>query len=254
MSFAPGDLSADGFLGGRLIIRQPVRGYRAATDPVFLAAFAPVRAGEAVLDLGCGAGTAGLCLATRLEGLDLHGLELQPDYAALARQNAAANGLGLTVHHGDLLDMPASLRRRSFDHVIMNPPFYGAGQVTPPADPGRDTAHREGIASLGDWIAAGLRRLAPKGRLVIIHRTERLAEILAALSGPAGEIEILPLAPREGRAANRVLVRARRLTRGPLVLHAPLVIHEGPSHEEGGGTFTGRAAAILRDGAPICLG
>ena len=78
-----------------------VDGSRAATDPVLLAAFVPARPGERVLDLGCGAGTAGLCLAARVPGLELHGLEVQPAYAELARRNAADNRLALTVHEGD---------------------------------------------------------------------------------------------------------------------------------------------------------
>ena len=155
MSFAPAELSCDAFLDGRLRLWQPRRGYRAATDPVLLAAFVPARPGERVLELGCGGGTAALCLGRRVPGLELHGLELQPAYAELARLNAAENGLALAVHEGDLRRPPAALRRLVFDHVLANPPFH-----PPPAtgadDPGRDRAHREGEAGLADWIAAGL--------------------------------------------------------------------------------------------------
>ncbi|MCZ8088489.1 MAG: methyltransferase, partial [Rhodobacteraceae bacterium] len=86
-------LSDDKFLMGRLRLLQPVKGYRAATDPVLLAAACPARAGETVLDLGCGAGAAGLCLATRVPGVVLAGLEVQPEYADLARRNADRNGV-----------------------------------------------------------------------------------------------------------------------------------------------------------------
>lgn len=170
-----GPLSRDGFLGGRLQLLQPVRGYRAATDPVLLAAFTPARPGERVLDLGCGAGTASLCLAARVAGLDLHGIELQPAYARLARRNATDNCVALTVHDGDLTRPPAALKALVFDQVLTNPPFHAGGAVTPPADLGRDQAHREQVP-LGDWIAAGLRRLRPGGHLTLIHRAERLAE------------------------------------------------------------------------------
>ena len=205
----------DGFLDGRLALWQPRDGYRAATDPVLLAAFVPARPGERVLELGCGTGAAALCLAARVGGLELHGLELQPAYAALARRNAEDNRLALTVHEGDLRRPPAALRALAFDHVLANPPFHPKG-ATGAADPGRDAAHREGEAGLADWIDAGLRRLRPGGRLVLIHRTARLGAILAGLEGRAGAVELLPLAGREGRPAERVLVRARKGRRAPL--------------------------------------
>lgn len=251
MSFAPDALSLDGFLGGRLRLWQPRQGYRAATDPVLLAAFVPARAGESVLDLGCGIGTAGLCLARRVPGIDLHGLELQDDYAKLAMRNGPENGIEMRVHVGDLRAPPADLRAMVFDHVLMNPPFHRADAATGPNDAGRDRAHREDGADLAAWIGAGLRRLRPEGSIVVIHRTERLPEILAALMGPAGAIEALPVASREGRAAGRVLVRARKGRRAPFTLFAPLTIHSGHAHVSDGDDYTDIARKILRDASEI---
>lgn len=242
MSFAPEALSRDGFLGGRLQLFQPRRGYRAAIDPVLLAAFAPARPGERVLDLGCGAGTAALCLGVRVPGLDLHGLEVQASYADLARRNAAENGLNMSVHEGDLRDPPAALKALSFDHVLCNPPFHPAA-ASGAADPGRDRAHREGGAALDDWIAAGLRRLAPGGFLSLIHRAARLGGILSALEGRAG-VTVLPLAAREGRPAARVLVRARKARGGALTLLPPLIVHAGSCHRSGDG-YSERVRRVL---------
>lgn len=254
MSFEPDELSCDGFLGGRLQILQPKSGYRAATDPVFLAAFTQARAGETLLDLGCGVGTAGLCVARRVPGVVLHGLELQPAYAELARRNAEVNGIPAVIHDGDLLAPPRALREIAFDHVIMNPPFYAAGAATGAQDPGRDRAHREAEATgLDAWISAGMRRLRQGGAIVIVHRAERLAEILAALNGPAGAIEILPLVPRAGRPANRVLVRARKTRRAPLSLYNPLTIHEGKSHIRDGGDYTEDVVKVLRELSGLLL-
>jgi tRNA1(Val) A37 N6-methylase TrmN6 len=111
---------------------------------VLLAAFAPASPGARALDIGCGVGTAGLCLAARVGGVELHGLELQPAYAALARRNAAENGLAMAVHQGDLRRPPPELRASGFDLVLMNPPFHPAEAAVGARDPGRDAALREG--------------------------------------------------------------------------------------------------------------
>lgn len=244
MSFREGELTRDAFLGGRIVLWQPRSGYRAATDPVLLAAFAPVHPGEIVLELGCGAGAAALCLLARVPQAVLHGIELQPNYACLARRNAEANGLALTVHEGDLAAMPPALRAMRFDHVIANPPFYSTG--TRPRDLGRAGALTE-VTPVAGWLEVGLRRLRPGGTLTLVHRAERLGVILAALEGRAGGTEILPLAARTGRPAERVLVRARKSRRSPLVLYAPFTIHEGNAHNECTNGYTRPAEGILRD-------
>jgi tRNA1(Val) A37 N6-methylase TrmN6 len=245
-------LTCDALLGGRVRLWQPAEGYRAATDPVLLAAACPARPGERALDLGCGAGAAALCLAARVEGLDLHGLELQPGYAALARRNAALNGVALTVHEGDLAAPPAELRARLFDQVIANPPFFDAAA---PASPrrDRDTARRAAPGGVGAWIDAGLRRLRQGGWLTVIHRAERLPEMLAELDGRAGEIAVLPLIPREGRPAQRVIVKARKDSRGPFRLAAPLVLHAGPAHLADGDDASPAADAVLRRGGALAF-
>ncbi|MWD26419.1 methyltransferase, partial [Aquicoccus sp. SCR17] len=149
----PGGVTRNAFLGGRLSIAQPVAGYRAGVDPVLLAAACPARRGDSVLELGCGAGVAVLCLGSRVPGLDLSGLELQPAYAALARENAARNGIALAVEEGDLARMPAPLKARSFDQVIANPPYFDRAAGTRAADPGRDTALGE-ATPLAEWLRA----------------------------------------------------------------------------------------------------
>ena len=247
MSFTEADLTHDGFLGGRVVLAQPRHGYRAATDPVWLAAACPARAGQSVLELGCGAGAALACLAARVPGLTLTGLELQPAYADLARRNLPE---GAEVVEGDLARMPQALRARRFDHVIANPPFFAPDAGLRPADPGRGTAHVE-ETPLAVWIDAGLRRLADRGTLTLIHRTERLADMLAPLSGRAGDVRILPLAARSGRAADRVIVQARKGTRAPLRLLPPFVVHEGDRHPGDVAHFTPQAQAVLRDAGPL---
>lgn len=240
------DFTRDDFLGGQLTLTQPKHGYRAGVDPVMLAAAVPARPGESVLDLGCGVGSAALCLGRRVPGVELTGLELQPDYADLAQTNAAANGLEMNVITGDVRAMPEALKSRIFDHVITNPPYFEDGARVPAEDGGRETALS--ALDLSDWYEAALRRVAPGGYLTVIQIPERLPELLATLSGRAS-LEIRPLAPRAGRDAHRVIVIARKGGRSPMRLTAPTVLHAGDTHAFDGEDYTETVRAVLRSGA-----
>ena len=250
MAFGKVDLSRDNFLGGRLSLFQPRRGYRAGADPVLLAAAVPARPGQAVLELGCGAGVAVMCLGVRVPGLALHGVELQEDYAALARRNAGENGLELAVFTADLRALPPDLRARSFDHVLANPPYFQPGRGTPAADAGRANG-RAGETRLSDWVDAATRRLCPGGYLTLIQRAARLPDLLSAMDGRLGSVAVKPLAPRVGRAAELVIVQARKGGRAAFRLLAPLVLHEGARHERDEDSYTREVQAILREAAPL---
>ncbi|MEX2520272.1 MAG: methyltransferase [Paracoccaceae bacterium] len=241
-------LTSDALLGGAVRLLQPRDGYRAATDPVLLAAAVDARPGQSVLDAGCGAGAAMLCLAARTPGLALHGLELQPAYADLARRNTAAMGVEATIWESDLFDAPVPLRQIGFDWVISNPPFFGAGDVASP-DNGRDIARRE-ARSATDWAAAALARVRSGGRIALIHLAARLPELLLGLAG-AGDIAVLPLQSRERRAAKRVIVAARKGGKGPFRLAPPFILHDGAAHLRDADDFTPAAAAILREGEAL---
>ncbi len=243
-------LTKDRFLGGQLALWQPKTGYRAGVDPVLLAASVPARSGQTVLELGCGAGAAILCLGVRVPGLALTGIEVQPDYADLARQNAAAAGLTIEVHDGDLSDMPQSLRGHSFDHVIANPPYFRPQSRRAATDAGRETA-LAGDTPLATWIDVATRRLAPKGYLHLINRIERMPEALAACMGKIGSVEVLPLAARKGRAPHLMILRARKSGRAAFKLLPPVVLHMGDTHERDGDSYTPEVSDILRNGAAL---
>lgn len=253
MGFAQDRLTCDQFLGGLLNIWQPQKGYRAGVDPVLLAAFVQAQSGDTVLELGCGVGVASLCLGRRVAGLSLSGVEMQPDYAELARRNALENQLNLNVHVGDLASMPSPLKAQRFDHVIANPPYYLARNGTAGADAGRARALRE-ETPLVDWINAASRRLAPRGYLSVIQDVQRLPELMSAVYSCLGSIELLPLVAREGRAAHRVLLRARKEGRAAFVLQPPLVMHHGETHLKDGDDYTQAIRDVLRKGAVLSPG
>ncbi len=236
-------------LGGRVTLFQPVQGYRAAIDPVLLAAAVPAVAGQAVLELGCGTGAALLCLAARVPDLAVTGLEIQPFAAGLARQGAMASGVAdrVRVLDGDVAAPPPELIPNSFDHVLSNPPFWPAGRHTPSPSGHKAASHGEGAGDLAGFIQAALRLLKSRGRLTLIYPAERLDDLLSLLRGRFGDVRILPLWPRAGAPARRVIVTARRDSRGGLSLLPGLVLH-GP-----GQPYRAEVEAILRDAAPLDL-
>lgn len=243
----PMPTTVDMFLGGRIAISQPRDGYRAGSDPVLMAAAVRAKAGERVLDLGCGVGTAALCLLARVADARVTGLELQPELAGLARANAEANHLAdrFAVVEGCLARPPSLLRGQGFDHVMTNPPWYEPGTVTAPPAASKATGHVEGAVDLDAWLKAAVRFLRPKGRLTVIHRADRLADILAALRGRTGGITVLPLHPRPGKPAVRVIVTARQGVRTPLEVLPGLVMHGAD------GAYAEAVEAVLRHGAAL---
>src|SRR6202034_2689614 len=142
MSDHPDAVTQDELLGGRVVLRQPVQGFRAAIDPVLLAAAVPAESGQTVLDLGTGTGAAAFCLARRVPGVRAAGLGQPRELALLAAETAVLNGLDRHTDFliGDLLAPPSRLEPNSFDHVMANPPYLPAGTATLPPDPARARA------------------------------------------------------------------------------------------------------------------
>ncbi|MCF2871222.1 methyltransferase [Octadecabacter sp. G9-8] len=242
----------DAFLGGQLTLEQPAKGYRAGVDPVLLAASVQADPGQSVLELGCGVGAAMLCLARRIPQLSLYGVEIQPEYADLCRKNAAANGINATVWSADLRALPNELTALTFDHVIANPPYFdrASGNASPLTD--RDIAFA-GATSMTDWIDTATRRLKPKGRLSLIHKADRLPDILRAMDSRLGSVAVYPITGRTGRTADRIIVRARKGGRTPFKLHAPIPLHDGPQHVADREDYRAEIADILRRGLEFKL-
>ncbi len=248
------ECSDDAFLGGRLRILQPRKGFRAGIDSVLLAAAVPARAHEEVFEAGAGPGVAALCLLARVPGCRVVALENNPSYAELARENARRNRMAerFQVHVGDALragktDDAAGLRPARFDHAFANPPFHAAGRARSPVDAARAGAHVR-PAPLRDWLAALLRMVRPKGSISVIQPATALSELLTVLEElDAGAVRVCPLWPRAGAAASRVIVQARRGVKAPPCLLPGLILHKADN------AFTEEAEALLRAGGALNL-
>ena len=235
----------DRLLGGRVLLRQPRFGLRAGLDAVLLAAGVPARAGQTVIEAGCGSGAGFLCLATRVPGLRIVAVERDPELAGLAIANAAANGIDAEVITGDIRDPEIVRRLPPCDHAFANPPFWPAGTAPPEPRRGAMTHATAGAASLAEWTRFLAAPLARRGTLSLILPAALLDGGMAALAaaGCAGTW-LLPFWPRQGLPAKRMLLQSRRGSRGPASLTPGLVLHAGQS-------FTPAAEAVLRDAAAL---
>lgn len=244
-----GDITEDRLLGGRVRLAQPATGHRAGTDAVLLAAAAPAKAGDRVLDAGAATGAVGLMVAARETALRLAFVERDPGLAELCRRNCRENGLAAEVFVADLLDkasrQAAGLRPESADIVLTNPPFLEEGQARISPDRGRASAHTLPAGGLDAWLRVCLSLLKPKGHLVLIHRADRLAECLKGLEGALGGIGLRFVHPSADRPAIRVLLSGIKGSRAPLQIRPPLVLN-GPD-----GRFTPQAEALHRGEADL---
>ncbi len=244
-------------LGGRVRLFQPKKGYRAGLDAALLAAAVELAVGERALEAGCGAGAALLQVASRtqapdLTGPSLAGVERDVEALALAQRNIDLNGQAKRVRviPGDVAEpfsklSPFAHKVEPFDAVFANPPFFD----DPTRLRGPATERREAYiadAGLKAWTTFLLKAARQGGRLTLVHRADRLADILACLSEGAGSFRIRPVQPFADQPAKRVLVRAVKGGRAPLVLLPSLVLHarDGAKH-------TPEAEAILRGEAAL---
>ena len=245
----------DAVLGGRLWLKQPKRGHRVGHDAILLAAACPAGAGDEVVDLGAGVGAAGLALAARVAGTTVTLVEIDAGLAALAAENAQRNGLATRVRTV-VLDVAAPARAfaaagldaEAFARVLMNPPFNDSERHRVSPDARRRLAHAAPRATLVTWIKTAARLLRPRGTLSLVWRPDGLADVLTALEPAFGAVTLLPVHPKSGEAAIRVLVRAVKASRAPLTILPGLVLND-PA-----GSPTAEAEAVLRAGAALTLG
>jgi tRNA1(Val) A37 N6-methylase TrmN6 len=241
------DITEDRVLDGRVSLRQPARGYRAGLDAALLAAACDAGPGARVIEAGCGAGGALLAAAARRPGARFVGVERDPGALALAHQNIAANGMEDRVEAvaGDVALRFSGLGLPVFDAGMANPPFFD----DPDALRGPAAARRGAWMAddgLEAWMGFLSKAVREGGTITVIHRADRLADILSLLAPKAGSVQVRPVLPFADQPAKRVVVRAIKTGKAPLRLLPPLILHDRE-----GGKHTSETEAILRGQAAL---
>ncbi len=239
-------------LNKSLALYQVPGGFRTSMDSVMLGAACPVKSGQSVLDLGCGVGSAGLCVLKRVDNTHLTGIDIQQDHIDLAIKNSEINNMQ-NISQFICADIRNDLDIATFDHVICNPPYKEAGTHRLSPSPAKAIAmgHIENNIDLQSWITRAWLHIKGQGSLTIIHEAGQIDNILHSLYSKNGGkrfggVEIIPLYPKQGVPAKRVILRAYKHKKSPAILHHGIIMHD---HD---GNSTKQAESILRNKATLC--
>ncbi len=229
-------------LNKRLKLAHSEKGFKTSIDSVLLAASCLAKAGDHILDMGCGVGGAGFCVLSRVEGARLTGVEIQADHVALATRNAIANMMQSRAEF-IVSDIRDYRQEKAFDHIICNPPYLEAGAHlrSPHAEKATAMGHENEDLTVKDWVDAAHFCLKSNGSLSMIHRADKIDKIIMALGKRFGAVEIFPLWPKAGEDAKRVILRCIKDRKSPATLHAGFVLH----NEDG--SYTAQTENILRE-------
>ena len=232
-------------LNGALSLEQPENGFRTSIDAVLLAAACPAKAGQSILDMGCGVGSAGLCVLHRINDTTLTGLDIQDSHVQIAMQNSKTNILSTrsVFINADV----RSFEQTGFDHVICNPPYENAGAHlhSPSEAKAKAIGHTDHDISLEVWMKCAFRCVKSGGSLTMIHKADQLQAIIQALGKSWGATEIIPLWPKAGKPAKRVIIRTIKHRKSPAIMHPGLILHNQD------GSYTIGAEKILRASAAL---
>lgn len=246
-TFCDQAVSEDDFLGGAVKLLQPRDGYRVSMDTVMLAAAIPAVPGETVLEGGVGTGGAAVCLARRVAGVHVTGLDKQETMLAFARENATRNDLTdyIDLREACVTDLTGD--QSTFDHVMLNPPYLPRGKgLRPPAE-SKGIAHMDTNATLKDWVRFAVHYCKQKGSISMIIRADRVDEVIAHMYGRVGDLLIMPLWPRDGVPAKRVIIQGRKGAHGPATILPGIALHGEVER------YTDIAKKILWDGEELSL-
>ena len=235
------DVTKKDFLDGKIVIWQPAIGYRIGIDTVLLASAIIPKKDAKILDLGCGVGGISLCLLTNFPTVKIDGLEINDELVRLAKRNTVANGFATKFNPllGTVVNPPSQLRPNSFDLIVTNPPYFEAGKIAESPIASKRTASVEGDATFEVWIGCAARFLKPKGVISLVHRADRLDQLLSVLRKHFGELKVYPLWPKSGRDATRVIIHGTKGSDSPTKLKPGIVLHRAD------GSYTPRIKSAL---------
>jgi tRNA1(Val) A37 N6-methylase TrmN6 len=245
---APGK-TTDIFHRGRFVLVQPKgAGHRSGVDAMILASAVPSGFAGSLADLGAGAGAAGFAVASRCPQARVTLIErdrLMIDHADKTLKHESNQTLAPRI---SLIDSDVTLTGKqrvasgladnAFDFAIMNPPFNPAHDRRTP-DPVKAVAHVMDDGLFEAWLRTAAAIVRPGGSVALIARPQSITEILDALKRRFGAVRIVPVHPRDGEAAIRIVVTAVRGSRAAMRLESPLVLHGSEGH-----AFTPRTVAI----------
>lgn len=246
--------ACDYLFGGRLRLHQLAHGHRVGFDAVMLAAAVPLAVDkpETLIEAGAGVGAASLACALRAPKLSATGVEIEPRLAALMAENVSLNGFAdrvgvITADVTGALSQPplSALPREQFDHVIANPPYWDPGAVRASSDPLKARAHVLGDGGLDGWLRFLASMARPGGRLTLIHRGDALDQVIEVCARRFGGLTLLPLHPKPGEAAHRIIVRGEKGHRGRPTIRPGIVVHGAD------GQFTDAIQRVLADGVAL---
>lgn len=220
-------------LAGLKILQNP-DAFCFGIDAVLLAWYAAksVTRKKRVIDLGTGTGVIPLLLYGRTGCTHIEAIELQQDMAEMADRSIALNGLKneIRIIHGDLRTLRDYYASSSADVVTSNPPYMPAGKNTRNPNTALAIARHEITCTLDDIAAFSEKVLKDRGKLFLVHRAERTADIAATLRNHGLEIKRLrPVYPSPGKAANLILIEAMKKGKPGLIFEPPLVVYKAPN-------------------------
>ncbi len=212
------------YLPGGLTLELPQGCFPLSTDSMALAHFAKIPKNARILDLGAGAGTLGLLLCAKDGGCHVTGVELEPSTHQAALHNIARNNLGDRMESicADLRSVSGMFSPGSFSLCVSNPPYFSGGPVSEKYP----TARREDSCSPTQLFAAAGWGLKFGGDFCLVHKPERLAELICQGAKAGMECKRLGLLRhREGGPVNLALLSFRKGAKPGLILEDWILHH-----------------------------